>query len=230
MKTIGLIGGTSWVSTVDYYKYLNEMMAGKLGGATSAKILLYSVDFAEVEHLQSEGDWDALGEMYAEIGRNLQTAGADCLLICANTMHKVAPALEAAVDIPLIHIVDATAAAVKEAGLSQVSLLGTRYTMELPFFSERLASLGVTAITPSDDERTYIHDKIYGEMTHGQFLPKTKAGYLEIIHGLAERGAQGAILGCTEIPMLIKSTDTPQPIFDTTWHHCKAAVEFALAD
>lgn len=229
MKTIGLIGGMSWVSTMDYYRIINEMVQTRLGGASSAEILLHSVDFAPIERMQENGDWDGMGTTLAKSARTLEKAGADCVLICTNTMHKVAPAVEAAINIPLIHIADAAAQAIKSAGLDTIALLGTRYTMEQAFMRERLESNGVQIIVPSFAERRYIHNIIYRELVKNIFTAESRKDYIEIMGDLHERGAQGMLLACTEIPMLVKQDDTSVPLFDTTYEHAKAAVEFAFA-
>ncbi len=229
MKTIGIIGGMSWVSTQDYYRYINEMVAEKLGGSHSAEILLHSVDFAPIEALQEAEDWAGMGRRLTEIAQRLEGAGADCILIATNTMHNVAPVVEAAISIPLIHIADATAAAVIARGLQTVALLGTRYTMEKAFLYDRFVANGLTVMRPNDDERTAIHDIIYGELVLNKFSPASRAKYVEIMQALNHRGAEGMLLACTEIPMLVKPSDTDLPLFDTVYCHAEAAVAFALS-
>ncbi|MGB1252147.1 MAG: aspartate/glutamate racemase family protein [Candidatus Promineifilaceae bacterium] len=229
MKTIGLIGGMSWVSTMDYYRIINEMVQKRLGGASSAEIMMHSVDFAPIEQMQAQGDWDAMGATLADSARKLENAGADCILICTNTMHKVAPAVEAAINVPLIHIADAAAIAIKAAGLSKIALLGTRYTMEKPFMRARLETNGVQVVVPSFAERRLIHSVIYDELVKNVFTDASRTDYVEIIGDLAQRGAEGMLLACTEIPMLVKQTDTQVPLFDTTYEHAKAAVAFAFS-
>lgn len=229
MKTIGIIGGMSWVSTQDYYRYINEMVAERLGGSHSAEILLRSVDFAPIEAMQEAEDWDGMGEHLAQIAKRLEAAGAACILIATNTMHNVAPAVEAAISIPLLHIADTTAAAVKEQGLQTVALLGTRYTMEKDFLYNRFVANGLNVVRPSFAERKVIHDIIYAELVKNQFTDASRAVYVEIIDDLRQRGAEGMLLACTEIPMLVKPSDTAVPLFDTVYCHAKAAVEFALA-
>jgi aspartate racemase len=229
MKTIGLIGGMSWVSTADYYRYINEMVQERLGGVSSAEILLHSLDFAPIEELQAADDWDAMGEILAVSASKLERAGAECVLICTNTMHKVAPAVEEAVSIPLIHIADATAAAVRAQGKQSVALLGTRYTMEKPFLRERLEANGLNVMVPNAEERTIVHDIIYGELVKNVFTEESRRAYVAIMSDLQERGAEAMLLACTEIPMLVKQSDTTVPLFDPTYLHAKAAVDFALA-
>ena len=229
MKTIGLIGGMSWVSTMDYYRIINEMVQARLGGASSAEILMHSVDFAPIEQMQAAGDWDTMGATLASSARKLEQAGADCILICTNTMHKVAPAVEAAINVPLIHIADAAASAIKAAGLTKIALLGTRYTMEQPFMRSRLEANGVEVVIPSFAERRLIHTVIYDELVKNVFTDASRNDYVEIIGDLNRRGAEGMLLACTEIPMLVKQDNTSVPLFDTTYEHAKAAVAFALA-
>ncbi len=227
MKTIGVIGGMSWQSSQLYYRWLNEAVAARLGGLHSAKIIMSSVDFAEVQALQARGDWDAGGQLLADIALRLQQAGADIILLATNTMHQVASAIEAALDVPFLHIADATAEAVTGAGLRKVGLLGTIYTMELGFYRDRLAQQGIEAIVPGADARRAVNDIIYGELCQGQVRPASKARYLDIVGDMCERGIQGLILGCTEITMLIGAADVPCPVFDTTRIHVEAAVDAA---
>ena len=229
MKTIGLIGGMSWESTIPYYRLINEAVKARLGGLHSAKLVLHSVDFHEIEQLQRSGDWDAAGEVLARAAQGVQAAGAELLLIGANTMHRVAPAVEAAVAIPLLHVADVTAAAVKAAGLDTVGLLGTRFTMEQAFYTQRLQQHGLTVLLPGPDERALVHRVIYEELCRGQLLASSRAAYREVIAALVARGAQGIILGCTEIALLVDASDASVPLFDTTRIHAQAAVEWALA-
>lgn len=229
MRTIGLIGGMSWVSTADYYRTINEMVQHRLGGVASAEILLHSLNFEPIERLQETDGWDTMGAILTGSARKLEQAGAACVLICTNTMHKVAPAVEAAINIPLIHIADATAAAVKADAKRTIALLGTRYTMEEPFLRRRLEDNGLEVMVPNAAERTIIHDIIYGELVKNVFTAKSRAAYVRIIEALAERGAQAMVLACTEIPMLVKQSDTAVPLFDPTYLHAKAAVDFSLA-
>lgn len=229
MKTIGLLGGMSWESTVSYYSLINEGIKEKLGGLHSAKILLYSVDFAEIEALQHAGDWDAAAAVLAQAAQNLEKGGADCVLICTNTMHKVAPQLMASVTIPLLHIADATAQALQQAGVTRVALLGTAYTMEQDFYKGRLSEkFGLEVLIPNAADRSAVHDIIYHELCLGQIKPASKQRYGEIIAKLQQQGAQAVILGCTEIGLLISAADSCLPVFDTTTLHAQAAVRFAL--
>ena len=229
MKTIGLIGGMSWESTVPYYRSINEGVKLRLGGLHSARLVLYSVDFHDIETLQHAGKWDEAGALLAQAARSVQAAGADCLVLCTNTMHKVAPAIEAAVAIPLLHIADPTAAAVKRTGLGKVGLLGTRFTMEQDFYRGRLESMhGIAVLVPQEEERELVHRVIYDELCLGLVADASRAAYREVIDGLVRRGAEGVILGCTEIAMLVSQSDSPVPVFDTTSIHAASAVDFAL--
>jgi aspartate racemase len=229
VRILGLIGGMTWHSTVDYYKLINQGVQDRLGGTHSAKILLLSIDFSPVEHMQNRGEWGALGQLMAGAARSLEGAGAEALVICANTMHQLAEDIAAAVKIPLIHIVDATAAQVKTSGLKTVGLLGTRYTMEMDFYRGRLAAQhGLKVLVPDEPGRTTIHEVIYKELAHGLVKDESRRQYVGIIEDLVKRGAEGVILGCTEIPMLIGAKDSPVPVFDTTAIHAAAAVDFAL--
>jgi aspartate racemase len=229
MKLIGLIGGMSWQSTTDYYKLINEMVWRELGGQHSARILLYSVDFEPIEQAQHEGRWDDTARMLAEAAVALKRGGADFLVLCTNTMHKVADAVERAAGLPLLHIADATGEAIKAMGLERVALLGTRFTMEDDFYSGRLQQrFGLKVLIPPEPDRLDVHHIIYDELCHGEVKDASRRRYVEIISDLAQAGAQGVILGCTEIPMLIKPPDVPIPIFDTTHLHAEAAVGRAL--
>ena len=231
MKTIGLIGGMSWESTVPYYRLVNEGIKARLGGLHSAKVVLYSVDFHEIEQLQRDGDWDAAGELLAEAARRLQAAGADLLVLCTNTMHKVAPQMEAAVSIPLLHIADGTATAIKAAGHRTVGLLGTRFTMEQDFYRQRLQDgHGLQVIVPEADDRRVVHDVIYDELCRGVVRDESREAYRRIMEDLVARGAEAIILGCTEIGLLVSRQDARVPLFDTTALHADAAVEAALAE
>lgn len=231
MKTIGLIGGMSWESTVPYYRQLNESVKQRLGGLHSAKCILYSVDFHDIERLQQSGDWDAAGAVLADAARALEAAGADFIVLCTNTMHKVAASIEAAVAIPLLHIADATAAAIKQAGYSRVGLLGTKFTMEQPFYCERLSEQhGIEVLLPNDAERDSLHQIIYQELCQGVINPDSKQIVRRMMAGLAWQGVDGIILGCTEIGLLVGKADAAVPLFDTAVIHAKAAVELALAD
>lgn len=230
MKTIGLIGGMSWESTVPYYRQINQTIRQRLGGLHSARIILYSVDFHDLERLQHAGDWDAAGALLADAARRLATAGADFLVLCTNTMHKVAPAIEAAVRIPLFHIADPTAAAIRQAGFTTVGLLGTRFTMEQDFYRERLRQRhGLAVLVPTQDQRAMIHRVIYDELCVGKVLPASRAAYRQVMAELAARGAEAIILGCTEIALLVDQADATLPLFDTTAIHAHMAAEWALA-
>ena len=229
MKTIGLIGGMSWESTVPYYRTLNRVISARLGGLHSAKIVLYSVDFDEIEKLQHAGRWPEAGEILASAACAVQRAGADFLVLCTNTMHKVAGQIEAAVDIPLLHIADATADRVRLAGAGRVGLLGTRFTMEEDFYRGRLESRhGLAVLTPPADQRELVHRVIYGELCLGNVRDDSRREFQQAVNGLVERGAQGVILGCTEIGLLLRPEDAPVPLFDTASIHAEAAANLAL--
>jgi aspartate racemase len=231
MKTIGLIGGMSWESTVPYYRIVNEAIKARLGGFHSAKVILYSVDFHEVEQLQHAGDWDGSARLMADAARRLEAAGADFIVLCTNTMHKVAGAIEAAVSIPLFHIADPTAQEIKRAGLSKVGLLGTRFTMEQDFYVARLRERhGLEVVVPAERDRGIVHTVIYDELCLGKVMPASRDEYRRIIRKLVDDGAQGIILGCTEISLLVGAQDSPVPVFDTTAIHARAAAELALED
>lgn len=231
MKTIGLIGGMSWESTVPYYRQVNEGIKARLGGLHSARVVLYSVDFHEIEQLQRDDDWDAAGELLAEAARRLQAAGADLLVLCTNTMHKVVPQMEAAVSIPLLHIADATAVAITTAGHRTVGLLGTRFTMEQAFYRQRLQDRhGLQVLVPEAEDRRVVHDVIYDELCRGVIHDRSRDAYRRIMDDLVARGAEAIILGCTEIGLLVGTQDARVPLFDTTALHAHAAVEAALAE
>jgi aspartate racemase len=228
MKTIGLIGGMSWESSAEYYRLLNELVRERLGGLHSAKCLLHSLDFAEIEELQVAGEWQRAGEILAEAARGLQAAGADLLLICTNTMHKVAGQVEAAVSVPLLHLADATAEAVRAAGIGRVGLLGTAFTMEQAFYRDRLAGHGLDVLTPDGEGRALVHRVIYEELCLGVVREESRAAYQDVIGKLVAAGAEGVVLGCTEIELLIRDEDSPVPLFPTTRLHAEAAVDAAL--
>jgi aspartate racemase len=229
VKVIGLIGGMSWESTVPYYKLINETIKARLGGLHSAQLILYSVDFHEIERLQRAADWPAAGELLAAAARSLEAAGAHFLVLCTNTMHKVAAQIEAAVAIPLLHIADPTSLAIKAEGHTTVGLLGTRFTMEEAFYRERLSTRhGLTVLIPGSDEREFIHRVIYDELCLGQVLPASRAAYRRVLAELARQGAEAIILGCTEISLLVDQSDSPVPLFDTTRIHACQAAEWAL--
>lgn len=229
-KTIGLIGGMSWESTVPYYRAINEAVRSRLGGLHSARLVLYSVDFEEIELLQRTDRWDVAGQVLGDAGRALAAAGADFLLICANTMHKVASAVQAAAGLPLLHIADATAEAILAAGHRRVGLLGTRYTMEHEFYRERLMHPhGLEVMVPDAPDRALVHRVIFDELCRGQVLEPSRAEYRRIIAALVSRGAEAVILGCTEISLLVGAADASVPLFDTTVIHAQRAVDWALA-
>lgn len=229
MKTIGLIGGMSWESTIPYYRAINEGVKQQLGGLHSARCILYSVDFHDIERLQHAGDWNAAGAMLADAARSLELAGADFIVLCTNTMHKVAGSIEAAVSIPLLHIADATAMAVKQAGFSRVGLLGTKFTMEQPFYREYLNDqYGIEVLLPNDAERDSLHQIIYQELCQGIINPESKQTVRRMMAGLAWQGVDAIILGCTEIGLLVGKADAAVPLFDTTLLHAEAAVDRAL--
>jgi len=228
VKTIGLIGGMSWESTIPYYRHVNTVVKQRLGGLHSARVILYSVDFQDIEQLQRRGDWQAAAALLSAAARSLETAGADFLVLCTNTMHKVAPAIEAAVGIPLLHIADPTAAAIKRAGFTKVGLLGTRLTMDEPFMKERLSREGLQILTPERSDRGSVDRIIYEELCQGVLAEASRAQYRSIIGRLVERGAQAIILGCTEISLLIAQKDSAVPLFDTTSLHAQEAGLWAL--
>lgn len=228
MKTIGLIGGLTWLSTLDYYRQLNEMVNERLGGVEAGQIIVYSVNFGEIKVLTEAGRWDEIARQISRVAKKLEQAGADCILIGANTMHKIADEIQAAVAIPVIHIAEEVAASINEKKLSRVALLGTKYTMQLDFYKNKLAAKGISTIIPNEGEIEIINTAIYTEMGKGIFTPATKAKFLEIINRLIREGAEGIILGCTEIPILVKQEDCTVPVFDTTRIHAQAAVKFAL--
>lgn len=230
MKTIGVIGGMSWQSTQTYYQAINEAVNSRLGGLHSAQILINSVDFAPIAQMQQQGQWHLLGAQLAAAAVRLQQAGADCIVIATNTMHKVAPQVQMQVKIPVIHIADALAEVLKEEGIGRVGLLGTAFTMEQDFYRQRLKEIhGIDVLIPNSEQRQRVHDVIYTQLCHGHVHPDSKAAYLRIINSLALNGAQGIILGCTEIGLLVQQTDTQVRLFDTTTIHACAAAEFALS-
>lgn len=229
MKVIGLIGGMSWESTAEYYKIINETVKERLGGLSSAKILLYSLNFAEIEKLQREGKWAEATEVMRDAARRLEGGGADCLLICTNTMHKMASEVEGAVNVPLLHIADATAREIKKKKIERVALLGTKFTMEEDFYKGRLMEkYFLDVIIPPEEDRNIINQVIYHELCLGKIREESRKEFRRIIEGLAAGGAEGVILGCTEISLLIKQQDSPVELFDTTAIHAIAAVDFAL--
>ena len=231
MKTIGLLGGMSWESTVGYYQAINEGVNAALGGLHSAKIAMVSVALDPFVELQHTGDWDETARLLAEAAQKIQAAGADFLLICANTMHKVAPQIEAAIDIPILHIADAAAEALQQRGIKAVGLLGTAFTMEQDFYRGRLKDKhGINVLIPNEEERRVVHDVIYDELCHGKQTPESREKYLRIIDKLAEEGAEAVLLGCTEIGLLVKQADTEVMLLDTAVIHAEKAVEMALTE
>ena len=231
MRMIGLIGGMSWESSAEYYRILNQGVRDRVGPTASARCLLWSFDFSEIERLQHAGDWPGLGRRMVEAAQRLEAAGADFLLICTNTMHRLAPAVEAAVGIPLLHIADPTGRSIRAAGLSRVGLLGTAFTMEHEFYKGRLADRhGLDVLVPDDGDRAAVHRIIYEELVAGRVLPPSREVYRAVIGDLVARGAEAIILGCTEIMLLIGPDDSPVPVFDTTTLHAEAAVAAALGD
>jgi aspartate racemase len=231
VKTIGLIGGMSWESTVPYYRLINETVKSRLGGLHSARLILYSVDMAEIAKLQHTGDWRAAGIAMSEAARALELAGAEFLVLCTNTMHRVAADIEAAVDIPLLHIADATGQEIRRKGFGTVGLLGTRFTMEQAFYRDRLRDRhGLKVLAPEPDERDTVHRIIYDELCLGEIRPDSRAAFSAVIDNLVANGAQAIILGCTEISLLVGPDDAPVPLFDTTAIHAQAAAETALGE
>ncbi len=230
MKTLGLIGGMSWESTIPYYRIINEAVKERLGGLHSARLILYSVDFAEIEACQAAGDWAKSAEIMADAAVKLQQAGADYIVICTNTMHKVVPEMLPKLQIPVIHIADATAAALKKKGIRKAALLGTKYTMTQDFYKQRLADNGIEVVVPEADDIEIVNDVIYNELCRGEIKESSRKKYAEIINKLKAAGAGGVILGCTEIGLLIRAEDAVLPVFDTTVIHANRAAEMALAD
>ncbi|MGZ3751250.1 MAG: aspartate/glutamate racemase family protein [Mucilaginibacter sp.] len=229
MKILGLIGGTSWVSTSDYYRLINQGVNEKLGGLNFAECIIHSFNFADIKRNNDEDDWDATLKMMAAAGQNLKNSGAEAIVICANTLHKLADQLEQNIKLPIIHIAIATADVIKAGGLKKVGLLGTKFTMEQAFFRNKLTEKGIEVLVPDDSDRDFIHYTIFEELAKNIVKPETKTFYLDVMHKLIAQGAEGIILGCTEIPMLINQGDTDIPLFDTTRIHSNAAVEFALS-
>jgi aspartate racemase len=229
MRTIGLLGGMSWESSSEYYRLLNDTVRARLGGLHSAECVMYSVDFAAIEELQRRDDWGEAGRRLAELAARVQAAGAECLVLCTNTMHRLADDVQAAIDIPLLHIADATAERVKACGLDTVGLLATRYTMQQDFYRGRLADRhGLDVIVPPEPDLTLVHDVIYDELCRGRVLQTSREEYRRVIADLEAAGAQGVIYGCTEIGLLVGSADASVPVFDTTRIHVEAAVDWAL--
>ncbi len=227
MRTIGLLGGMSWESTAEYYRLANETVRDRLGGLHSAQLLLHSVDFAEIAALQSDGRWDEAGQLLGQAAKGLEAAGAELVLICTNTMHLVADQVQAAISVPLLHIADTTADAVRAAGLGTVGLLGTRFTMEQPFYRERLAGHGLEVLVPGDEDRAEVHRVIFDELCQGVVREGSREAYRAAIRRLVDAGAQGVVLGCTEIELLVGPADSPVPVFPTTRLHVEAALRAA---
>ena len=229
MKTIGMIGGMSWESTSSYYKAINEGVRDALGGLHSAKICMYSVDFAPIEKLQHDGDWEGTATILKDAARSVEAGGADFLLICTNTMHKVAPQIEEAISIPVLHIADATAEKLQEDNVKRVGLLGTRFTMEEEFYKGRLTDkFNIAVVTPDEEEREIVHNVIYSELCLGKVSDQSRQKYLEIIDSLHKKGAEAVILGCTEIALLVQQEHTDVPLYDTTEIHARSAVDQAI--
>lgn len=228
MKTIGLLGGMSWESTLTYYQIINMVTAQTLGGLHSARCLLYSVDFDEIERCQQAGDWDKSARILADAAQALERGGADFLVICTNTMHKVAPQVQAALRVPLLHIADATAEALRAAGVDTVALLGTKYTMCQDFYTEKLIAAGIRVLIPDEPDVELVNRVIFDELCLGILKEGSRQEFLRVINALAQKGAQGVILGCTEIGLLVSQADTPLPVFDTTLIHATRAAELAL--
>lgn len=229
VRCLGLLGGMSWESSIHYERMINEGVRAALGGVHSADLIVRSYDFARIEALQVAGRWEEAGALLAADAQRLEAAGAECIVLCTNTMHAVAPAIEQAIGVPFLHLADATADAVVAAGVREVALLGTRYTMEQAFYRERLEARGLSVLIPHEPDRTFIHDVIYGELVRGVVEPASRLGYLAAIDRLVQRGAQGVIAGCTEIELLVSADDVAVPYFPTTQLHAAAAVAFALA-
>lgn len=230
MKTIGMLGGMSWESTLSYYKAVNEGIKAELGGLHSAKICLYSVDFAEIETLQHKGQWDETAMILAQAAQSVEAGGADCLLICTNTMHKVVPQIEDKINIPILHIADATAEQLVADGITKVGLLGTRFTMEQDFYKSRLVDkFDIEVLVPNDEDRRLIHRVIYDELCQGEINTQSRERYIEVVERLSSQGTQAVILGCTEIALLINQHHTNVPLYDTTKIHAEYAVKWAIS-
>ena len=230
MRTIGLLGGMSWESSAEYYRLVNELVRARLGGLHSTRVVLDSLDFADVERLQAAGDWDRAGDLLAERARAVESAGAELIALCTNTMHQVVETVEAAVTVPVVHIADATAAALTDAGVTRAGLLGTAFTMERDFYRSRLAAHDVVTLVPPPDDRATVHRVIYDELVVGVVREESRAQYRAVIERLVARGADGIILGCTEIELLVSAADSPVPVFPTTRIHADALVTLALSD
>lgn len=229
MKTIGLLGGMSWESSALYYQLINEGVRDRAGGFHSAPCVMSSVDFAVIEEMQTRGAWDEAGKLLAQEASRLESIGAECIVLCTNTMHKVADAITATISVPMLNVIDVTAEAIRGAGIGTVALLGTRFTMEEPFYRERMAGHGITTLAPSGEDLRIVNDVIYGELVHGVIRDESRAAYQDVIGRLVDRGAEGVILGCTEIELLIGPDDCAVPSYPTTRLHARAAVDFALS-
>jgi len=229
MQTIGMIGGTGWVSTLEYYRILNEEIIKRLGGLNATKILLYSFNYADIDRLNKTEDHEGIYELVLEAALKLKSGGVDGIMICANTLHQYAEKLEQRTGLPVIHIADATAAEIKKFNLTEAGLLGTRWTMEMDFYKKRLKAAGVNSIVPDKSDREFIHSAIMNELIKENFKLETKEKFISIIKELQQKGAEGIVLGCTEIPLLIKQQDVSLPLFNTLQIHAKAAVDFALS-
>jgi aspartate racemase len=229
MKTLGLIGGTTWLSTLDYYRYINEGVNERTGGKEYAKCIIYSFNFTDIRKLTEVDDWDSILKMVTGASNNLEQSGAEAIVLCANTMHHIADGLRENINIPIIHIAEATAKEIKKKNLKKTALLGTRFTMEFSFYKTKLAEHNINTIIPGEADRKFIHSSIFDELAENVFKPETKERYISIINGLVNRGAEGIILGCTEIPLIIKQEDLEVPAFDTTKIHADAAIDFALS-
>ena len=229
MKTIGLIGGMSWESTATYYQLINQGIKESLGGLHSARLILVSLDFAEVEALQSIGDWQSAAQLLIRASHALEAAGADAVMICTNTMHKVSQEIETHISIPLLHIADATAAALIQDSVHKVGLLGTAFTMEQTFYSSRIQAHGIDVVTPNDDDRVLVHKVIYQELCLGRVIDASKQAYIDVIDSLADCGVEAIVLACTEIGLLVQQADTRVALYDTTEIHAQAAVKFMLS-
>ncbi|MGE7760285.1 aspartate/glutamate racemase family protein [Peribacillus sp. NPDC097895] len=228
MKTIGLIGGMSWESSLEYYRIINEQVKNKLGGLHSAKCILYSVDFEEIERYQAQGDWESSGKLLGDVAQSLEKAGAEIIVICTNTMHKVIEYIEEKVSLPILHIADSTANQIQKAGIRTVGLLGTKYTMEQDFYKTRIEFNGIKVLIPNDEERKVINKVIYEELCLGEIQQSSRDYYKKVIKRLVDDGAEGIILGCTEIGLLVKPEDSEVPLFDTTVIHAVESVNMAL--
>lgn len=229
MKTLGLIGGTSWVSTIDYYRLINQMTNERLGGLNSAKLFLSSINFQDFKSLIDANEWERVSKMFIDVSRKLEKSGADAIVICANTPHHIADNVQKEIVIPILHIAEATAQNISKTKINKVLLLGTKFTMEQDFFKKKLSLRGIDTVVPDLDDREFIHENIFHELGKGVFRQETKTRYIDLINGSQKKGVQGVVFGCTEIPMLIKPEDCLLPTFDTTLIHARYAVDFSLS-